>query len=86
MKCRVVQKALCVDLINAWGAKSVAMNFAKVHRGLQQSVIDAAPNEPCSYNIVKQYEGAFNKVSQPLMDKWAPKVGLDIIGQIQDIK
>jgi tripartite ATP-independent transporter DctP family solute receptor len=58
MKCRVVQNPLYVDLINAWGAKSVPMNFGEVYTALQQGVIDAACNEPYSYEIVKHYEVA----------------------------
>jgi tripartite ATP-independent transporter DctP family solute receptor len=58
MKCRVVQNPLYVDLINAWGAKSIAMNFGEVYTALQQGVIDAAFNEPYSYDIVKHYEVA----------------------------
>ncbi len=58
MKARVIQNPLQVDLINAWGAKAVPMNFGEVYSALQQGVIDAALNEPYTYEIVKHYEVA----------------------------
>lgn len=58
MKYRVIQNPLYVDLINAWGAKAVPMNFGEVYTAMQQGVIDAAGLEPYSYHIVKHYEVA----------------------------
>jgi TRAP-type transport system periplasmic protein len=58
MKVRVIQNPLQVDLVNAWGAKAVPMNFGEVYTALQQRVIDAALNEPYTYEIVKHYEVA----------------------------
>lgn len=58
MKYRVIQNPVYVDLINAWGAKAVPMNFGEVYTALQQGVLDAAGLEPYSYEIMKHYEPA----------------------------
>jgi TRAP-type transport system periplasmic protein len=58
MKIRVIQNPMQIDLMNAWGAQAVPMNFGEVYSALQQGVIDAAANEPYTYDIVKHFEVA----------------------------
>lgn len=58
MKIRVMQSAMMTDMINALGAKAIAMPYGEVYGALQTGEVDGAENNWPSYETASHYDGA----------------------------
>ena len=62
MKIRVIQNAINVDLMRAFGASATPMPYGEVFSALQTGVIDGAENNPPSYLTANHYQAVKNYV------------------------
>jgi tripartite ATP-independent transporter DctP family solute receptor len=62
MKIRVIQNAINIDLMKAFGASATPMAYGEVFSALQTGVIDGAENNPPSYLTASHYQAAKNYI------------------------
>lgn len=62
MKIRVIQNAINVDLMKAFGASATPMPYGEVFSALQTGVIDGAENNPPSYLTANHYQAVKNYI------------------------
>ena len=62
MKIRVIQNAINVDLMRAFGASATPMPYGEVFSALQTGVIDGAENNPPSYLTANHFQAVKNYI------------------------
>ena len=62
MKIRVIQNAINVDLMRAFGASATPMAYGEVFSALQTGVIDGAENNPPSYLTANHHQAVKNYI------------------------
>jgi tripartite ATP-independent transporter DctP family solute receptor len=62
MKIRVMQNAINIELMKAFGASATPMPYGEVFSALQTGVIDGAENNPPSYLTANHYQAVKNYV------------------------